>query len=128
MGDLIRFPGSFCDLCGMTYTKTGWNKQSAVFGFCCQKCVNKSARLVRRHNRRARIAGCFGKLYAFQWLSLVYSHDFQCLGCRATGELTLDHIRPLSSGGHNMIWNVQCLCKICHARKDNIQPGKRSHG
>lgn len=122
MGDVIKLPGTFCEICHHSFTENGRGRQSQTFGFCCERCVNKSCRLVRRHNRRARAAGVKGTLFPFDWLSLVYAHNFSCAGCAQRGELTLDHIRPLSVGGANLRYNIQPLCSYCHQEKDNIRP------
>lgn len=126
MGTLLRLPGTFCEICKNPYTTGAWGRQSLTFGFCCVRCVNKACRVVRRHNRRARTAKCQGTLYAFDWLSTLYAHDFSCASCQAKGSLTLDHIRPLSLGGQNLTFNIQPLCPSCHGKKDNI-PGRLSY-
>jgi len=83
--------------------------------------VNRACRLVRRHNRRARLADVKGKIFAFDWLSILFAHAFKCATCQKEKELTLDHIRPLSTGGQNLSWNIQPLCLCCHGEKDNIR-------
>jgi 5-methylcytosine-specific restriction endonuclease McrA len=122
------FPSDFCEICRKQFTREGWGRQSATFGFACSRCVNKSCRLVRRHNRRAKAAEAKGRLYAFHWLSIVYSQDFRCAVCRARTDLTLDHVVPLGKGGQNLPHNVQPLCQSCHGLKDNILPGTRRAG
>lgn len=123
MGNVIKMPGTFCEVCQASFREDGWGRQSETFGFCCSRCVSKACRLVRRHNRRARAAGVKGTLFAFDWLSLLYAHGFACVGCESrTEDLTLDHIRPLSMGGQNLRYNIQPLCSCCHMAKDNIRP------
>lgn len=120
MGNVLQLPGTFCEICDATFREDGWGKQSHIFGFACSRCVTKSCRLVRRHNRRARQAGVKGRLFAFDWLSVLYAHSFACAGCNQHEELTLDHIRGLGNGGHNLSFNIQPLCGCCHMKKDNI--------
>lgn len=112
-----------CQLCKSTYKKDGWGRQSMAFGFCCSRCVSRACRVVRRHNRRARQAGCRGILFAYHWLTILYSYNFSCAFCGAEGgrNLTLDHIRQLSCGGDNLPHNIQPLCLRCHGVKDNIR-------
>ena len=40
-----------------------------------------------------------------------------CMLCRCTGDLEIDHIKPLCKGGTNNINNLQALCKGCHRTK-----------
>jgi len=114
-----------CEICGSAYTDSSWGRRSETFGFCCSRCVSQACRSVRRHNVRARDAVAPGKLYAYQWLSLLYAYDFKCACCRSKKALTLDHIVPLSKNGHNQTFNVQPLCLECHRAKDNIPPSTR---
>lgn len=111
----------FCRICHSHFRESGWGRQSMTFGFCCTRCVNKACRVVRRHNKRARLAGVIGKIFAFDWLSLLFASEFRCSSCKEEKELTLDHIRPLSQGGQNLRWNIQPLCQGCHGKKDNIR-------
>lgn len=124
--NVIRFPGTYCEICKSSYKDTGWGRVSQTFGFCCSRCVTKACRVVRRHNRRAKAANGRGTLYAYQWLTILYSHQFSCASCSVNdGNLTLDHIRPLSTGGDNLPYNIQPLCLSCHGVKDNIPAGTR---
>ncbi len=116
-----------CEICGSGYTDSSWGKRSETFGFCCSRCVSQACRVVRRHNVRGRDARAPGKLYAYQWLSLLYSHDFKCACCSTKTVLTLDHIIPLSKGGQNQIFNVQPLCVTCHRDKDNLPATTRKN-
>jgi 5-methylcytosine-specific restriction endonuclease McrA len=44
-----------------------------------------------------------------------------CVYCKATENLTIDHIIPKSKGGSNNIGNFQVLCRRCnHAKGDKI--------
>jgi hypothetical protein len=42
-----------------------------------------------------------------------------CLRCGSTENLSIDHIKPLASGGDNSINNLQTLCKSCNSSKGN---------
>lgn len=50
---------------------------------------------------------------------LVIERDRKCMKCGATGELTVDHIVPLSKGGTNAPMNLQAMCSLCNQRKGN---------
>jgi hypothetical protein len=43
----------------------------------------------------------------------------KCLKCGATDALSLDHIKPLRSGGDNSMENLQTLCTPCNSAKGN---------
>lgn len=50
--------------------------------------------------------------------SAIYERDnFACLECRATEDLTLDHIHPWSKGGRDTYDNLRTLCRPCNSRK-----------
>lgn len=38
--------------------------------------------------------------------------------------MTVDHIIPLSKGGKDEEWNLQCVCKKCNGLKSNMLPGE----
>lgn len=40
-----------------------------------------------------------------------------CSICKATKDLTVDHIIPLSKGGSTVGSNLQVLCRICNSSK-----------
>lgn len=92
----------------------------------CQFCSSKAGRTILRHNRRARRKKADGRLGRFEWLSILYKHDFACAKCGCKKKLTLDHIEPLGKGGRNSFWNVQPLCVACHREKDDMKPFEES--
>lgn len=40
-----------------------------------------------------------------------------CKICKATENLTIDHIRPVSKGGSHKLKNLQTLCERCNVEK-----------
>lgn len=44
-------------------------------------------------------------------------YENKCVNCGETEELSIDHIRPLSEGGVNIIENMQLMCVSCNRRK-----------
>jgi len=67
--------------------------------------------------RRVRITGAEGTHTRAEWLAIVARQNDKCLHCPQTGNLTRDHIVPLSRGGSNYASNIQGLCKPCNSRK-----------
>ena len=77
----------------------------------------------RREEERKRTVkyrrGELKKNWRLRWRVWKRDH-FRCRKCGATyeeGELTVDHIQPLSRGGTNDESNLQTLCRGCNSRK-----------
>ena len=113
-------------MCRRPFGSRGFSKPSWSFGVVCQRCSAKAGRTIIRHNRRSRKKKAPGRLGRFEWLSILYKHDFACAECKERTELTLDHIQPLGKGGRNSFWNVQPLCVTCHREKDDMKPVEES--
>ena len=55
----------------------------------------------------------------------IYARDGRvCRQCGATHGLSIDHITPITKGGNSNDENLQVLCLICNARKNNKIPSK----
>jgi hypothetical protein len=70
--------------------------------------------LKSRHNRARRIPiSQYKKVLKL----LLHKYNFQCVACRSTDNLTIDHIKPVSRGGTDEMNNLQILCKSCNSKK-----------
>ena len=61
--------------------------------------------------------------YDRQWMAIrraVLAEEPRCRGCGAKATM-VDHIRPLRLGGTHDRWNLQALCRSCHARKTRAE-------
>ena len=70
--------------------------------------------------RKAKEFNAKGRFTQQEWEDLKKHYFFTCLACRRTEpeiELTVDHVKPLSSGGSNFIKNIQPLCRGCNTKK-----------
>ncbi len=76
-----------------------------------------------RAKRRALERGAEGSCSPKQWLAVLAKYGNQCQRCGATGDLTCDHIIPLSRGGSNDPTNLQPLCMLCNSLKRNVLTG-----
>uniref|UniRef100_A0A6H1ZEI5 Putative homing endonuclease n=1 Tax=viral metagenome TaxID=1070528 RepID=A0A6H1ZEI5_9ZZZZ len=69
-------------------------------------------------NHRAKKYVAIGKGITWEeWENICEKYDNQCLACGKAGELTIDHIVPLSRGGVHDGSNIQPLCASCNAKK-----------
>ena len=69
------------------------------------------------HKRKALEAGAPGSWTDDEWKACQNVHGNRCLSCGSRGQLSPDHIIPLSLGGTNWIWNIQPLCRSCNCSK-----------
>lgn len=78
----------------------------------------------RRNTRRADQAGAaVNDLSPHEWHWLVEQYDHCCAYCgQHSDHLTLDHVIPLSQGGHHTLSNVVPACPTCNARKGARTP------
>lgn len=53
---------------------------------------------------------------------------FHCAKCKATENLHIDHVKPLSLGGDNDLGNLQLLCAICNVAKGAKEADYRMNG
>lgn len=70
--------------------------------------------------RRSKTRANGGHIAGREWRELKKKYNYTCLRCGKREpeiKLTLDHIIPISSGGKNVIENVQPLCKSCNSAK-----------
>jgi 5-methylcytosine-specific restriction endonuclease McrA len=50
---------------------------------------------------------------------------FACVQCKASGDLEVDHIKPIRTHPELalVLSNLQCLCIACHSRKTRLEIG-----
>lgn len=77
---------------------------------------------IHENRRRAEKAKSTTHFTRDEWEELKKHHRHTCLMCGISEpliKLTIDHIIPLSRGGHDGIENIQPLCKSCNSSKHN---------
>ena len=45
------------------------------------------------------------------------NEDSICVFCKSKYNLSIDHIKPISKGGRNILDNIQILCNPCNNKK-----------
>jgi 5-methylcytosine-specific restriction endonuclease McrA len=111
-----------CKECGLAFTSTYKSKHR---DYCSYKCLYKYSHRIGRDRRRARL-----RSVPFESIDrqAIYERDgFICQLCGEPVDIsaqvpsnlapTLDHVFPLSLGGHHTVDNVQCAHFICNCIK-----------
>ena len=68
------------------------------------------------HNRR-RIVKNKGSLTQQQWDEILRKYNFRCAYCGIKGNMTIDHIIPISKNGKHVVENIAPACVKCNSRK-----------
>ena len=69
---------------------------------------------------KIRLSRLNGKSHSFQdAMILINSVGGKCSNCGSTSNPTIDHVIPVSKGGHDGIENLQVLCGKCNCKKNN---------
>ncbi|MDQ2732100.1 MAG: HNH endonuclease [Armatimonadota bacterium] len=87
-----------------------------IAGKMCPNC--RLAVQVRMEKQRAIRAGCTEHLSLEEWRDCLARHDYKCVRCGSSANLSIDHIVALTHGGRNTIDNVQALCTACNTSKN----------
>lgn len=75
---------------------------------------------VRRIRRKQLLKGSDNSyINGDQWQSLCAAFDNRCLKCGQQGDLSPDHVIPISLHGPDHITNIQPLCWPCNKAKNN---------
>lgn len=61
------------------------------------------------------------RLTAKHWKAVLDLCGNVCLSCGSTEDITIDHVKPLSLGGLNTVFNVQPLCHHCNSIKRDTE-------
>jgi 5-methylcytosine-specific restriction endonuclease McrA len=74
-----------------------------------------------KHRRRTRKKNNGNNTLTAAEIRRVFKEITCCIYCGAEGNLTLDHIVPISKGGQNCLENVTVACMACNlAKSDKI--------
>jgi 5-methylcytosine-specific restriction endonuclease McrA len=99
----------------------------------CRDCRN--ARMQRvRVNKAKGCSRCDSDGYQpfpfVEWGALLSRTGNTCACCGVVGQMTIDHIVPVTAGGDNSISNLQPLCKPCNSAKGcrTVERKKKARG
>lgn len=81
----------------------------------------------RMHGQRRR-ARCLGAavcdLASGEWQKILEHYGHRCAYCSNVGDMTQDHIIPLSRGGWHTISNIAPACRSCNSKKSDKTPSE----
>lgn len=92
--------------------------------------ANPEKRASQGRNRRARVRRAEGAHSAADVIAILESQRGLCANCKTKilksgkKKYHIDHIQPLSKGGSNDKYNLQCLCPRCNLHKSAKDPIK----
>lgn len=124
-------PQFTCKHCGKGFSRYVTKSRERRDGsFCSTICLYDSQRRetppelrrewVRRRAARKRAIGkILGHHTTAEWNTLLAAHRGKCVHCGSRAHIERDHIIPLSQGGHDLISNIQPLCRHCNRVKNN---------
>ena len=96
----------------------------------CQRwaAANQDKVTAKSRNRRAKIRNADGSHTAEDVKAIFESQRGLCANCTSKliksgkNRYHVDHIQPLSKGGSNDKYNLQCLCPECNLKKNAKDP------
>jgi 5-methylcytosine-specific restriction endonuclease McrA len=71
---------------------------------------------------RAKRAAAPGSFTSEEWLAKQAEYGYRCAYCWAEGELTVDHVIPVTKSGSHAIDNIVPACGSCNNRKKARTP------
>lgn len=69
------------------------------------------------HKRRTIKLIIESTLTTKEWIEIVEKYGGKCLCCGRVGNITMDHVIPISKGGPHSAANIQPLCGSCNSSK-----------
>lgn len=106
-GGPSRVPSSRCKICCASATRL-WQTTNA----------QKYKATKRNYDRRRRNAPGVG-VQPRDWERLIKRFRSRCAYCDSEGDMTMDHVVPLSRGGTHSVGNILPACLSCNSSKNN---------
>lgn len=77
--------------------------------------LNKDKRNAYENSRRTRMLS--NGVYVISYKEIKKLYTSPCFYCGSLFDITIDHIVPISKGGHHSIGNLASACKSCNSSK-----------
>ena len=97
------------ELSKMPKVKAGDKLQAVKYSLVCEKRrlkIRASKLLGKTHTRKDVV-------------DLIEKSNGKCTYCGSRKKISVDHIIPISKGGHDGVDNLQILCVSCNSKKGN---------
>lgn len=133
--DCIEAGVKWCNCCEQVKPVSEFTKWGMSYGPVCKQCKSERdkkyqkqryttdtvyrERIINktRQSQDKRRRNAIGTYTYDEWQSVLDEFNHTCAYCGATGNLTVDHVIPLASGGLNTISNLVPACERCNKSK-----------
>lgn len=92
---------------------------STTCSLTCADAVHFKQYSLDRHRKRSKVAGVY-KVTVADWMKILKDFDYRCAYCGISGDMTVDHVLPLSRGGRHCVANLVPACLRCNTSKGNL--------
>jgi 5-methylcytosine-specific restriction endonuclease McrA len=82
----------------------------------------RAVKSAQRFRRRSKMSDLLCDLTAQQWEEILIRFKHRCAYCGQPGDLTQDHVIPVSKGGHHTASNIVPACGPCNSSKNASAP------
>lgn len=80
---------------------------------------NPRMRVIYTNRRRALKYASKENISLHEWELVKAKYKYKFIACKSIRKLTIDHVVPLSRGGHDGKDNIQPLCQSCNSKKSS---------
>lgn len=103
-----------CTICAKGYTDN-----SATCSPECAEALHWKQYSLDRHRKRSKTPGVY-RVTVDDWKKVLNSFNHRCAYCGKRGDMTIDHVLPLSRGGRHCVANLVPACLRCNLSKGSM--------
>lgn len=103
-----------CIIC----TKAGAENGESCSAVCAEALKWKQKGL-DRHGKRSKLPGTY-RVTVSDWMKILRAFNHRCAYCGKAGEMTIDHVLPISRGGRHCVGNLVPACRSCNFSKGSM--------
>jgi len=110
-----------CKPCAVVQVSSSYQRHPAARKARNEKYYRGPLKAAKNRRRRARLSGAtVNDFTADQWVAMQEHYEHCCVYCKRQhrGELTQDHLTPLSKGGAHTASNIVPACAPCNRHKN----------